>query len=287
MEISFGLYGGDPDHWVPLARHLESLGFAAVWFGDHLISPMEHQSLYPHSDTGKVANTPATPLMDPAVAIAWVSQATSTIMLGTGVYVLPLRDPFVTARAYATAQLCSGGRLLFGVGSGWLAEEYHAVGQSFKDRGRRMDEILDILQLLWSGQPGVDYRGDFYAFQRVQFSPKPEPPIPVIFGGESRAALRRAARRGDGWFGADRPLEHTVRIRDHIEQMRTAAGRDHLPFQYWPRCHGDPSLEALRRYEEAGFDKVNVAPWRGRAPGTLREKLDSLEAFADGVLSRL
>src|SRR5438552_13802002 len=153
MPASLNLFGLPPAEYAPLVVRAEELGFEAIWLADHLITPLEYAATYPYDDSGRPSYRPETPLADVWVTLGHLAALTKNIRLGTGVYILPLRNPFVTARAAMWAQSLSGGRLLFGVGTGWQREEFEVVGEQFDRRGARMDEILAIFEKLWSGGP--------------------------------------------------------------------------------------------------------------------------------------
>ena len=285
MEFGINLFGGDPAQWPALVKRADELGYDVVWMSYHLITPLEWQSRYPHHESGRPGPyNPQTPFVDPWVAFGHFAAITERIKFGTGVYILPLVNPFVTARAVASAQLYSGGRLLFGIGSGWMAEEFQAVGENYSNRAARMDEILDILQELWSGQP-VGHDGKFYQFEPVLFTPKPSTRIPIIFGGEAEPALRRAALRGDGWRSIG-PYDRTLATIRRLKVLREEAGRGHIPFQIWGSAPGDPTLENLRRCQEDGISHVTVALWPFDVPMTLQEKLASLTRYAEETMIR-
>ena len=198
MDISITIFGGNPAHLAPMVRRADELGYDTVWIGDHLVTPLAYAHNYPHDKSGKPGYTEETPIMDPFVSIGYLAAMTKRIKFGTGVYILPLRHPFVTARSVVSAHYYAGGRLIFGIGTGWMEEEFKSAGEQFAHRGKRMDEILDILELLWSGKP-VEHHGKFYDFPTVQFTPAPASRIPLVFGGKTDVALRRTAQRGDGW----------------------------------------------------------------------------------------
>lgn len=284
MQFSFNLFGGQAEHWAPLVKRADELGFDAVWVSDHLITPMDYSSRYPYDPSGKAPYSPDTPLLDPLLTIAHLAAVTERIKLGTGVYILPLRNPFVTARAVATAQYYSKGRVLFGVGAGWLGEEFEAVGENFDQRGKRMDEILEVLKTLWTGEP-VSFKGEFFEFHEVQFSPTPDP-IPIIFGGDTKSALRRAARVGDGWYGPNCTMEETLATVKKLNELREEAGRADKPFQFWSRCYGKPTLDNVKRYQEAGLDSLTLSPWPREAV-TLDQRIEALERLAEDVVSKV
>lgn len=290
MRLSFTVFGLPPQDYAPLARRAEALGFDAVWFADHLITPLEWSTPYPYNASGNPGYTPETPLSDVWAVIGNIAAQTRRLSLGTGVVIVPLRNPFVIARAAATAQNLSGGRLLMGVGSGWMPEEYLAAGQPWANRGRRLAEALDVFELLWSGRP-VEHHGRFFDFPPVQFGGEPRAPIPIIFGGSTEAALARAATRGDGWYGPTCSLDDSQKYREAMERHRVDAERSDRPFRYFVRLTdpdappGPPTPEALRRYAGAGFEDVVVAAWRSGPSGarTLDERLADMERVAESA----
>lgn len=281
MKFAITLFAGNPEHWPAIVQRADALGFHSVWLADHLITPMQWSSEYPYREGGP-GYGPDAPIMDTWVTIGHLAGVTKRIMLGSGVFVLPMRNPIATARAVATAQYFSKGRILFGIGTGWLAEEFEAVGEDFKTRGKRTDEIVEILTRLWSGEE-VSHSGTFYRFNPVKFSPKPSPHIPLIFGGTTDAALRRTALHGDGWFAPSRPLDEIMAAIRKLEGLRRNAGRDKLPFQTWVRCYSDPTIENIKQHEAEGVRNLTVPIVLGE---TLQQKLDALEKFAHDVMPK-
>jgi probable F420-dependent oxidoreductase len=253
----------DPAGMHTLAREAEEAGCDSAWMPEHLIWPAEIRSRYPYSEDGRAPVSEALPAYDPWVLLAWVSAATERLRLGTSVYILPLRDPHVTARAVATLDLVSGGRAILGAGVGWLEEEFEIAGQRFADRGARADEITEILRALWSPGP-TSFAGAHYSFPDVHFEPKPPQgaDLPIVFGGESAPALRRAARLGSGWIG----LRHTPdSARERIAHLRTliaAEGREDDPFEITVGAPSDLDQRGVDAYVEAGVDRVCLRPWR-------------------------
>jgi probable F420-dependent oxidoreductase len=257
LRFSLTAFGLEIGEYAPLALAAEREGFDTLWLGDHLISPVGYESTYPYSPTGGPGHAVETPMLDVWVNIGNLACATTTIKLATGVLVLPLRNPFVTARAAASAQALSGGRLTLGVGSGWLREEFEAVGERFESRGARTDELIGILRRLWSGAP-VSHEGESYRFGPVRLVPRPEPAIPIVVGGLSRPAIRRAARLGDGWFGPACPLEQAVAARDAILAERRTLGLDGRPFAVSARIELPVERDRVLRFFEAGFDHLVI-----------------------------
>lgn len=279
MRLALNLFGLPLDSYAAMACAAEDAGWDSVWLSDHLVTPLDWEATYPYDSSGRPRGYGVeTPLADVWAMLGMLSCATQRIGLATGVYILPLRNPFVTARAAATVQSLCGGRLIFGVGSGWMREEFVAVGEDFESRGARMDEIVAILRALWTGAP-VSYRGRHYDFDTVQMTPAADPAPPIVVGGLTPVALRRAARLGDGWFSPAAGLADVVAARDAIEAERRSLGRDHLPFRYWVRAAAPwngAELEALAR---AGFDDVVVHPGQLVAGG-VRDRDAVLEGIA-------
>jgi probable F420-dependent oxidoreductase len=285
LRLSIFAFALEPGDYAPVARRADELGFDAIWLAEHLITPLSYSSRYPYSDSGDPGYRPDTPLSDVLVVASHIAAVTEQLRIGTGVYILPLRNPFVSALAAATAQNLSGGRFLFGVGSGWMAEEYAAVGEPFEARGARMDEILDLFAGLWTGQP-VAHHGRFYDFPSVQFGAAPEMPVPIVMGGVSAPAMRRAATRGDGFFGPNCSLEDSLRHRARVEELRADAGRSGRPFEYHLRLEGAATPDNLARHEAAGIENAVISAWRAGhrsdAP-SLQQRLDDLERIAEAA----
>jgi probable F420-dependent oxidoreductase len=284
VRLSLTVFGLPLQSYAAVAQAAERGGSDAIWLADHLVTPVEYASVYPYNPSGRPGYDVHTPLADVWATLGQLTAVTSRIRLGTGVYILPLRNPFITARAAATVQTLSGGRFMLGIGSGWLREEYDAVGEDFDSRGVRMNEIVAVIRQLWTGE-AVAHRGEHYAFEAVQMTPAPEPAPPIVVGGLTPPALRRAARIGDGWFGPNAPLEETIAARDVIDAERRRLGRDPLPFRYYVRV-ADPWDDAeLASFAAAGFDDVVVFPGQlastgTRDPGAMLEGIERLAAVA-------
>lgn len=271
---------------IELTRAAEGLGFDAAWFGDHVVNPVSKHSRYPFSPSGDPndALPTKTPLVDPLVLIGHLTAATDTIRLGTGIYVAALRHPLLIARAVATAQDLSRGRVVFGIGAGWLREEFDALGVSYDERGRRTDETLAILALLWSGRPQA-YAGNMFHFDELEFEPIPSTPVPLVLGGSADRMLQRAATWADGWYAPSTFDLHTImHYRDRLEALRGDAGTASRPFSYYVRLRGGLDAENVRRYADAGFEDI-VLPtaelWDG-AIG-LDAKMKRLEVVASDL----
>jgi probable F420-dependent oxidoreductase len=193
--------GADPLVISAVARAAEQNGFATLWAGEHVVMVDRPDSKYPYADDGRIAVPSAADWLDPLDLLAFLSAVTSTIRLATGVLLLPEHNPVVVAKRAATVDVLSGGRLTLGVGIGWSAEEFAALGVPFRGRGARTEEYIDVLRALWRDDV-ASHTGSHVQFDRVRCYPKPiRRSIPVVLGGNSDGALERAARCGDGWYG--------------------------------------------------------------------------------------
>jgi probable F420-dependent oxidoreductase len=250
------------------ARQAEDLGFADVWVSDHVVHPAAQSYPSPH-------------LYDPLVTLAWAAACTSKVGLGTSVMVVPMHNPLELANALASLDSLSGGRLVVGVGVGWSEDEYRALGYRFDDRGRRMDEILDLLRVAWRDDP-ASFHGAYVDFDDIRFLPKPAHDIPIWVGGAGEPAYRRAVERGDGFqaVGIKPPdaVDVVARIRrDRPEPSFTISTRTG-----WDPQGMDPDLIKAERdaFEAAGVQHVIAAPWQRDTDAWLR----SVDLLAELVL---
>jgi len=276
--VKFGVALGavNPAFFLDVTLEAERLGFESVWLPEHLVLPMEMTSSpYPGQEHPPVP--PTTPVFDAFAYLSFLAGRTERIRLGTHVYNLALRSPFVAARSVQTLDIVSGGRAEVGIGASWLRQEWDVVGLDFRSRGRRLDEAVEVCKRLWSEEV-VEHRGEFFDFDAVAFEPKPvqKPWPPILVGGESDAALRRAARLGDGWIGmADTPESVATPVK-RLHGLRAELGRKGR----FAVTVGGPvsSRDGVARWEEAGVDRLLVSPW-----SRSREAVDGLKRFADAV----
>jgi probable F420-dependent oxidoreductase len=268
-----------PAAWKDVAVAADELGFESVWMPEHLVFATDLSlAAYPGGSApaadARVAGTPAispvTPLFDATAYLCWLAALTSRVRLGTAVHVYALRHPFVSARAFATLDVVSGGRAICGVGAGWYEGEWVAAGVDFATRGPRLDEAIAVTRRLW-GEPAVAHSGRFYAFPEVAFEPKPvQPRLPILAGGESPAALRRAARLCDGWIS----MPHTLdTIRPPLDRL--AGLRDDRPFSVTAHAYALSGPDEAEKWEGLGVDRLIVRPWRRG-----REAVEALTGFA-------
>jgi probable F420-dependent oxidoreductase len=267
-----------------LARHVEALGFAGVSISDHLVRPGNLASRYPYSSDGKMEAGTATPYPDCWVTIAALAQGTARLRFLSSVFVLPMRDPFTVAKAVSTAAVLSGERLMLGVGVGWMAEEFALTGQRFDARGRRSDEMLEVIEKLFSGEM-VEHHGEFYDFAPLQMQPVPRRLPPVLVGGHSDSALRRAARH-DGWIGVHYALTEALAHLERMRRVRRESGRMGGHFEIALALQDPPDQDARRRLEDAGMTiLLHPAPWSADSTGTTTaDRRDALERAAARLL---
>lgn len=229
MKVFQSLARTPIEELIPLAMAAEEYGFDGVTLSDHLVRPLDVASRYPYSADGRMAAPPETSYPDVWVAAGAIAQATRRLMILTAVYVVPLRDPISVAKALSTAAVMSGGRMMFGVGLGWMREEFSLTGQSFANRGERTDEMLALINALMS--PDFrEHRGRHYDVPPLRMAPLPADRPPVIVGGHSGAALARAARH-DGWLGVNYPLAEVPRILGELAMARANAPPRETPFE--------------------------------------------------------
>jgi probable F420-dependent oxidoreductase len=277
--VKFGIaLGALNSHFhVGATDEAERLGYESVWLPEHLVLPVR-MSRSPHPGDEHPPVPPTTPVFDAFAYLGFLAGRTRHLRLGTHVYNLGLRHPFVSARAVQTLDIVSDGRLEFGVGASWLEEEWRAVGLDFASRGRRVDEAIAVCKRLWT-ESDVAHDGEFFRFDAVAFEPKPvqRPWPPILIGGESQAALRRAARAGDGWIGMGHTFESAAKQITRLQELRREHDRDTAAFQM---CLGGPVTGAgdVRRWEELGVTRLIVSPWR-RSP----DAVDGMRRFADLV----
>lgn len=214
----------DASKAVELAQAAEEAGFESIWTIDHVVVPEHYAPNYPYSEDGRMSSgVPSNSRPDAIVWMTYVAAATKNLKLGTGVLVLPQRQLVTTAKQIATLDQMSGGRVLLGVGVGWMPEEFKALGVPFEQRGKRTDEYIEAMRELWTSDLPT-YHGEFVAFEGVHCRPRPaNGAVPIIIGGHSKAAAKRAGRLGDGFFPA---REFVHELGDLVRETAEEVGRD-------------------------------------------------------------
>jgi probable F420-dependent oxidoreductase len=283
MKFATFLYQTQPASIASIARRAEELGYESLWIPEHIILPVNYKSPYPYSPNGRMPAPPETPLHDPMLVLAFAAAITSKIRLATGIYVLPIRNPITTAKAVASLDVLCGGRFIFGVGIGWLEEEFQAVGMNFKDRAARSREYVALLKELWTKEDPV-YHGKTTNIEGCKMNPKPvqKPHPPIVFGGHTEPALKRTAQLGDGWYGIGEKLEEVDRV---IKRLRELERESHRPtpldITIAPRLGGPITVDQVKRLREMGVNRVILA-----AMPTTRDHLVAMERFRDEVMAQ-
>jgi probable F420-dependent oxidoreductase len=274
-------------HFCAMARAAEEHGWDAVAISDHVAHPERIESPYPYTRDGAIRWNEDTAWPDPWVSIGAMAAVTTRLRFVTNVYVLALRNPFLAAKAVATAAALSGDRVALGLGVGWCREEFVLAGQEFGNRGRRTDEMIEVLRKLWSGDY-VEHEGRFYRFDRVRALPAPAAPVPIYGGGLSEPALRRAARL-DGWVSDIHTTAELREIAATLRRFRAEAGLAERPFAIIAACADAFDADGIRRLGDLGVTHYATAPWLfyGGSWDSLPDKVDGLRRFADDVIAKL
>ena len=211
---------------MEICRRAEAAGFESLWGGEHVILPSKIESSYPYTADGKIPAMPDTPIPDPLIWLAFAAAAAPSMRLGTCILIVPQRNPLILAKELATLDQLSGGKVELGLGVGWLQEEFDALGVPWERRGARNDEYIEAMRTLWSG-PEVEFHGEFVDFPTVTCSPRPvQPTIPILVGGDSEVAIRRAARLADGYFPGEGHVDRLAALITRVPQAAEDAGRD-------------------------------------------------------------
>jgi probable F420-dependent oxidoreductase len=265
-----------PELLAAVGREAEERGFSGLWVGEHVVLFDDYTSSYPYADDGRVPAPSGTGLLEPLNTLSFLAAHTSTVRLGTAMVLLPQRNPVYTAKEVATLDWLSGGRVEFGVGVGWLAEEFRAVNVPWPRRGRRTDEYLEVLRTLWTDETS-SHEGEFYSLEACQMFPKPvQSPVPIHIGGESDAALSRVARVGHGWHTFNRAPEDLAEPLARLEGLLAGHGRTRTDVTVTVCPYFQPlDADVAARYAEAGADAVSalLVPVDG---DSLRTQLDAL-----------
>ncbi len=252
-----------PEGAVALAQAAEAGGIESLWTVEHTIVPAGYQSTYPYSPTGRMPGPEDSDIPDPLIWLTYVAASTTTIRLGTGILILPQRNPIVLAKEVATLDRLSGGRVELGIGVGWLEEEFDAIGIPFADRGARADDYVAALRALWT-QDEATHHGSHSSFDKAISRPRPtQGSVPIVVGGHSKAAARRAGRLGDGFFPGRGSLEELAAL---IEVMRASAvehGRDPDAIEITAGGSGvlgSKALDKVKALADLGVSRVTIPP---------------------------
>jgi len=264
MKIGFFAIGigntARPELIAAIASHAERLNFATLWAPEHLLFVEKFASQYPYARGEKLPVPTDLPLLNPFLALTYAAAGTSRIRLATGICLVPEYNPLLLAKICASLDYLSSGRFALGIGIGWLREEFDALGIPWERRAKRTREYIEAMRCLWGDEHG--YEGEFVKFAGALSYPKPVNGnrLPVLVGGQTPAALKRAATYGSGWCGFNlTPAETAEAIRE-LRRLRTSAGRASEPFEFSVSPVDSATPDDLKRYREAGIDELYLTP---------------------------
>ena len=275
--MKFGIFGlgsgvADPGVLRNVAQSAEAAGLESLWCGEHVVLPKP-----------RVAPSPADPdlpFLHPSVVLTYLAAVTDRLLLGTGIVLIAQRNPVVVAKEFASADVLSNGRMILGVGAGYLEPEFEAIGANFSERGRRTDEAIDLMRALWT-QDDPAFEGQFNSFSGIDAHPRPAQSggVPIHIGGHSKAALRRAVERGQGWYGWAQDPEQTAdyvrQLNELAEQVERPAELGELEITITPPAR--LTQEAVEEYAEAGVDRlVSLA---SRSESGMQRAIELLASF--------
>ena len=285
MKFWQSITWAETDQLCDIARFAEDLGFEGIIGADHALYPKTMEPIYPYSESGVPPQTAASEYPDMWTSTAAMAAVTKRIRFVCGVYVLPLREPIEVAKQAATLSILSQGRFILGAGVGWMKEEFDIYGVDFASRGRRMDEMIEVLRGLWTGD-FFEHHGEFFDFDPIVVSPKPSHPIPIYFGGSAKIALRRTARVGDGWIGAGNTPEEVPKMLGDMARMREEFGRADQAFDSLIGLYAEPDVDLFRRLEDQGMTSGIHLPFSFafNGPSTIDQKKTLMEKFAEDIV---
>lgn len=285
IHYSIGV-NADPqaDDYIRVAQKAEELGYHSLWLGDHIVIPEKIEAAYPYSADGAAGFPRRAPFPDPFVLLGGLALATSRILLGTSVIVIPYRNPLAVAKAVTTIDLLSHGRFQFGVGVGWLKEEFDALGEDFARRARQTREYLRVMKATWQTDP-ASFSGEFLTFSDIHNVPLPvqKPHPPIIFGGESLPALKRVADLGDGWQPGTASLKVLSKSVPQLKALMTERGRDYADLSVSALSAAGPLLrkpEVIPQLSELGVQELILF----MTTADTNKTLTAIEDFAEKMM---
>lgn len=267
---------------LAICKRAEDAGLESVWGGEHVIMPDSITSKYPYTPDGKIPAEPETPIPDPLIWLAFAAAAAPTLRLGTCILIVPQRNPLILAKELATLDVLSGGRVELGLGVGWMKEEFDALGVDWARRGARNDEYIAAMQALWAG-PHAEFHGEFVDFEPVTCSPRPvNGHIPILVGGDTDAAVRRAVRLADGYFPGEGDAERLQALLQRLHKAAEDAGRDPASIEInamFGAQMADPEA-GLEQLAALGVDRIMIPAFFFAGP----DGLDNLSKLAERLM---
>ena len=274
-------------HLTELAPVADTHGWHAMSFSDHVVNPETINTPSPYTEDGTRRWQSFTDWPDPWVMIGALAAITTRLRFTNNIFVLPMRNPFLTAKAISTAAIISNNRITPAIGVGWSRDEFELMQQDFTTRGKRTDEILEILRLLWTGKM-VEYQGKHYQFEPMEMNPAPTEYIPIWIGGISEPAMRRSARLGDGWVSDLQSSEDIIHSIEKIQSWRKELGRENEPFEVMATPNDAYDVDGYKRLEDAGVTHILTMPWPFYHGETddLGQKIDGVKRYSDDIISK-
>lgn len=286
MRFTLNIGMGDYQQQLQLAQAAEQAGFNHIGVPDSLFYPEHSDSKYPYTQTGARTFLEDVPLIDPVVAIASMAAVTKTIRFYPSVYKLPVRHPLAIAKQFSSIAAMSDNRVSIGVGLSPWEEDFTYLGLDWATRGKRMDECIEIFRGVLQGGY-FSYQGEFYEFGNVKMAPIPSEPIPILVGGHSNPALRRAARAGDGWVSANSDYDALKELIPKLQEFREQFETADKPFQIHAFDTELGGVAGVERLVELGVTDIVTIPWNVfEPPETIDEKLEAIQRFGDQVIAR-
>lgn len=286
VGISFANIGqlGSAEGAAALGEACDAHGIDSVWTVEHVVVPAGYESTYPYSRDGRMPGGEQAPIPDPLIWLTWVGAHSRRVLLGTGVMILPQRNPVVLAKEVATLDQLSGGRVRLGIGVGWLEEEFDAIGVPFADRGKRTDDHVAAMRALWTGEKAT-HHSEFTNFDDCILQPTPaQGTVPIHVGGHTKAAARRAGRLGDGFFPGKGSREEQAELFDLVRSTAKEHGRDPDAIELTSGGNGaigDGALDEVKALADLGVSRVIVPAflfWQDTA--------DALARYGDEVIAK-
>lgn len=290
MRFTFAEAMTDPSYYAPLAQAAEAAGFDGFTIPDSLAYPAESDATYPYTPDGNREFLDDKAFIETFIQAAALGAVTSTIRFTPFVLKLPVRPPALVAKQASSVAYLTGNRLALGVGTSPWPEDYDFMGVDFRRRGKRMDECMDIIRGLTTGEY-FEYHGEFYDIPKIKMTPAPTQPLPLLVGGHADAALRRAVVRGDGWMHGGGPVEELDALLEKIADLRKAEGKSNDPFEIHVISMDAYSVDGCKRLADKGITDVIVGfrmPYiKGPDTEPLQKKIDHLNWFAENVIAKV
>lgn len=288
MRFAYHASMPSPDQYLPLARAAEEMGFDSFTLPDSICYPKESSARYPYNADGSRDFLDGVPFIEVFIAMAAIAAVTKNLRITTSVIKLPIRQPVVVAKQLSSLAVLSDNRIVLGVGLSPWPEDFEVCQVPYERRGQRMDEMIEIIRGLMGGDY-FGYDGQIFQIPPIKLCPVPTKPVPILIGGHTDAALKRAARIGDGWVSAGTTPEEMAGYIGKLKALRAEFGRTNEPFEIHGMGADAYSPDGIRRLEDLGIDEVLIAfrnVYDKEPDTTLQQKLDQMRAYADNVIAR-